>query len=141
MILDPTTEVTLYDLLSQREHAFAKIYEYEQRIEQVLGTEYKAYDKPTLPSLAKKRKKAATKTKVVRRTIRRLKPDTEDAYLIDYVYNGEPQTEILREYRLVQSLVKNDIPNLHVNVISSIIYTSDEEFDIVTQLFTNHPPS
>jgi len=141
MLIEPTTEVTLYDLLRQREHAFVEVHEYEQRIEQILGSAYTALLPPSLPSLAKKKRKAAKKPKKARRIIRRLKPDTEDAYAVNYDYKGSSYTEVLREYRLIQLLVKSDVPNLLITSISSVAYTDDEEFETVQKLFNNSPAS
>ena len=135
MIMEPTSEVVLYDLLRQREHSFAQIYEYERRIHNILGQPYSAYSQPAIPSTKKKRK-PQKKNKIAKRTIRRLKPSVEDAYLVHYSYNGIKKHEVLREYRLVQLLVKEKIENIELINISSIYYSSDYDYDIVVELLS-----
>ena len=134
MIIDPTQEITLYDLLRQREHSFVQIYEYEQRIESLLGQPYSGLVVPALPSTAKKKRKPVKKATSKKRVIRRLKPETEDAYLVSYKFKGNSCSEVLREYRLVQLLIKNDIPNIQLENISTIYYTTDDEYDLVIDL-------
>lgn len=134
MHLEPTTEITLYELLKQREHSFVQIHEYESRINKILGQSYPFFSKPVLPSTSKKKRRTTKKVKQKKRTIRRLKPETEDAYLVNYEYCGEQREEVLREYRLIQLLVKNDIPNIILYKISTIFFNGNEEYDVIEEL-------
>ena len=137
MIIEPIAEARLYDLLMERELQFVRINEYEQKIEKLLGVPYEQLPVFDIPSFSRKRRKSAKKTRPKKRTIRRLKPDLEDAYLVEYKYNGVESSEILREYRLVQLLVKNDLDDISVLRISTVKFYSNNDYETVSELINS----
>ncbi len=129
--MDAFEEITLYDLLQQRELAFVKVHDYEKRIDHILGQPFQFPNAPQLPSTAWKKARRVRKTKAKRITARRLRATFEDAYLVEFLYKGELGTEILRDYSLIQLLIKKPLPNVELLKISTVSFDNDGHQEIV----------
>ena len=87
---DPAAQVKINALLMQREAAFVRIWEIEQRLQQILGQPFPLTIPVDLPSRQPPRKAGAKARQAdARPRIRSLLREGETAWLITYRHRGE----------------------------------------------------
>lgn len=121
------------DLLLEREKAFIRIREIEQRVNSILGKEYPFPALPDLLSTIPKGKRMGTVRKAATaRKLRSLRKD-EYAYRVVYRYQGTEITAIEYSYEMLQTLLQHKNPFLEFIKIETI--RNSPEGDVFTELF------
>lgn len=126
------------DLLLEREKAFIRIREIEQRVNSILGGEYPFSAPPDLLSTMSKGKRMGAVRKVAMpRKLRSLRKD-EYAYRVVYRYHGTEHATTEYSFEMLQTLLQHQNPFLEFVKIETIRRSPDG--DILTELFCNEKP-
>ena len=135
-------QIQINQKLMEREDRLVEIFDMERQINGILGGEPFPLAPPdTLPSRQKRKKpkrKAAPK-KAAPLRVRKLEPETETAYRIEYQQNEEICIEIHTDPRPLALLLNTPLPNLGIQRIETVQPTADGEWNAVEILFEAIP--
>lgn len=114
--------IAINSLLIQREAAFARVHELEQKIDQLLGDNY-PFEAPSvaLPSALKKKPAKANKAerKAAPFKPRRLN-ENEVGYRISSQDRGQNTQQELTDLRLIEALLAETLPDMKILKIETI---------------------
>jgi hypothetical protein len=132
---DPAAQVKINALLMQREAAFVRIWEIEQRLQQILGQPFPLTIPVDLPSRRPPRKAGAKARQAdARPRIRSLLREGETAWLITYRHRGEVHQRLETSADTIRDLAGIDTPFLHILRIDTVRVT-DAGNEIVETLY------
>lgn len=132
---DPAAQVKINALLMQREAAFVRIWEIEQRLQQILGQPFPVTVPGDLPSRQPPRKaNAKARATEARPRIRSLLREGETAWLITYRHRGEIHQRLETSADTLRDLPSIDTPFLHILRIDTVCVT-DTGHDVIETLF------
>ena len=121
---DPAAQVKINALLMQREAAFVRIWEIEQRLQQILGQPFPLTIPVDLPSRRPPRKAGAKARQAdARPRIRSLLREGETAWLITYRHRGEVHQRLETSADTIRDLAGIDTPFLHILRIDTVRVT------------------
>ena len=121
---DPAAQVKINALLMQREAAFVRIWEIEQRLQQILGQPFPLTIPVDLPSRQPPRKAGAKARQAdARPRIRSLLREGETAWLITYRHRGEVHQRLETSADTIRDLAGIDTPFLHILRIDTVRVT------------------
>ena len=131
--------IQINQLLMEREDHLVEIFELERQIGIVLGGASHPLEAPMdLPSKQKrkkaKRKKAAAPKSPPPLRLRKLDPDTESAYRISYLQNGEEKSEIHTDPRPLVLLANTPLPHVQVQRIETVQSAEENQWNAVETL-------
>ena len=134
-MLSALSKIQINDLLMEREDCFVQVSEYEAMIEEILG---QPYPMPAplcpLPSQSKrvKPRKAPSKSK----SVRRLRPDIENAYRISFTQHGTSGSCLQKAPRLVNEMMQNFLPDYKVTRIEAVWVDSVDDITLIDILYS-----
>ncbi|MDF7826263.1 hypothetical protein P4B35_19705 [Pontiellaceae bacterium B12227] len=135
-------QIQINQKLMEREDRLVEIFDLERQINGILGGEpYPLAPPDTLPSRQKRKKpkrKAAPK-KAAPLRVRKLDPETESAYRIEYQQNDETCVEIHTDPRPLALLLNTPLPTLGIQRLETVQATDDGEWNTVETLFEAVP--
>lgn len=118
-------QVKIIDLLMEREQAFIRIRDIEQRLQTLLGQAYPLPPVPALPSRIPKGKLLnSAKKNTFKQKLRPLRAN-ETAYRVLYIYENEEKETLEYSYEMLQELLRN--PTSFLTILQIKILTIDEE--------------
>ncbi|MDF7800181.1 hypothetical protein P4C99_11950 [Pontiellaceae bacterium B1224] len=134
-----SNQIQINQKLMEREDRLVELFDLERQINGILGGEpYPLAPPDTLPSLQKRKKpkkrKAAPKKATALR-VRKLDPETESAYRIEYRQNDETCIEIHTDPRPLALLLNTELPTVKVARIETVQAVDDGEWTVVEVLF------
>ncbi len=136
--MDPLQSLHIIDLLREREAEFVRVWECEQAIQGLLQGAFRFDPPPDLPSRAKpKRRRPADAVASPR--LRRLRPDREQAYRVEYDCEGTVRTSQTTNGDFLRSLLELDPPGLRVRRVDSVRLDADGNAVPVDLLWQREP--
>ncbi|MDZ8118860.1 hypothetical protein [Pontiella agarivorans] len=135
-------QIQINQKLMEREDLLVDVFDLERQINVILGGEpYPLTPPDDLPSRRKrkksKRKAAPKKAPPVR--LRKLDPETEKAYRVDYQEKGEFKTEIHFDARPVALLINTDLPDIRVLKVETIAQDETGELQTIEVIYQSEP--
>lgn len=131
-------EIQINRKLMEREDLLVDVFDLERQINVILGGEpYPLAPPDGLPSRQKRKKpkrKAAPKQAPAVR-LRKLDPETEKAYRVEYLEKGEPKTEIHLDARPAALLINTDLPHIRILKVETIAPETSTEWKSVEVLY------
>ena len=131
-------EIQINQKLMEREDRLVEIFDLERQINGILGGEpYPLVPPDALPS-RQKRKKPKRKTaqkKAAPLRVRKLNPETEAAFRIEYQQNDETYCEIHTDPRPLVLLLNTPLPALGIQRIETVQATDEGEWTVVEVLY------
>ena len=132
---DPAAQVKINALLMQREAAFIRIWEIEQRLPQILGQPFPLTIPVDLPSRRPPRKAGAKPRPAdARPRIRSQLREGETAWLITYRHRGEVHQRLETSPDTIRDLAGIDTPFLQILRIDTVCVNATG-YDVVETLF------
>ncbi|QBG48913.1 hypothetical protein EGM51_16445 [Verrucomicrobia bacterium S94] len=135
-------QIQINQKLMEREDLLVDIFDLERQINVILGGEpYPLTPPDSLPSRQKRKKpkrKAAPKKAVAVR-LRKLDPETEQAYRIEYLEDGETKTEIHFDARPAALLINTEFPHIRVLKVETIAPNDAGELQSVDVIYESDP--
>ncbi len=126
-------KIKIGDLLIKREVEFSKVYDCEQRINELLGEEY-PYALP-VELLSMQKKKPARKKKTIKpRKVRSLNLKTENAYLVTYLENDIEKEELMFETRQLNNIKSNCASTFKITKIETCFIDEEQNRKIIEEL-------
>ncbi|MEI6892815.1 MAG: hypothetical protein V5783_11650 [Pontiella sp.] len=133
-----SNQIQINQKLMEREDRLVELFDLERQINGILGgAPYPFVSRDTLPS-RQKRKKPARKTapkKAAPHRVRKLDPETEAAYRIEYLQNDETCIEIHTDPRPLALLLNTPLPTLGLQRIETVQSENEGEWTVVDVLF------
>ena len=131
-------QIQINQKLMEREDRLVEIFDQERQINGILGGEpYPLAPPDVLPSRQKRKKpkrKAIPKTPAPLR-VRKLDPDSEAAYRIEYRQNDETCIEIHTDPRPLALLLNTKLPTLGIHRLETVQSTEENEWAVVEVLY------
>ncbi len=131
-------QIQINQKLMEREDLLVDVFDLERQINVILGGKpYPLAPPDDLPSRRKRKKskrKAAPKQAPAIR-LRKLDPETEKAYRVEYLENGEPKTEVHLDARPAALLINTDLPHIRILKVETIAPETSTEWKSVEVLF------
>ncbi|MDF7807806.1 hypothetical protein P4E94_10190 [Pontiellaceae bacterium B12219] len=134
-----SNQIQINQKLMEREDRLVEVFDLERQINGILGGEpYPLAPPDTLPSLQKRKKpkkrKAASK-KAAPLRVRKLDPETESAYRIEYRQNDETCIEIHTDPRPLALLLNTELPTVGIDRIETVQPAENGEWTVVETLY------
>lgn len=135
-------QIQINQKLMDREDLLVDVFDLERQINVILGGEpYPLAPPDDLPSRQKrkkpKRKAAPKKAPAVR--LRKLDPESEKAYRVEYLEQDESVIEIHLDARPVVLLINTELPNTRVLKVETIAQNEDGELQTVEVIYESEP--
>ncbi len=129
--------IQINQLLMEREDCLVDVFDLERQINTILGEPYPLAPPVDLPSLQKRKKpkRKAAKKKAALLRVRKLDPETEAAYRIEYQQNEKSCIEIHTDSRPLALLLNTKLPTLTIQRIETVQATDNGEWTVVEVLF------
>ncbi len=130
---DPAAQVKINTLLMQRETAFVRIWEIEQRLQQILGQPFPV-TVPDLPSRLPRKAGAKLRQAEGRPRFRSLLREGENAWLITYCHCGEVHQRLETSADTLRDLAGIETPFLQILRIDTVL-ANPTGHEVVETLF------
>jgi hypothetical protein len=131
-------QIQINQKLMEREDRLVEIFDLERQINGILGGEpFPLVPPDGLPSRQKRKKskrKAAPK-KAAPLRVRKLDPDTETAYRIEYLQNDETCIEIHTDSRPLALLLNTKLPTIGIQRIETVQSAEEGEWAVIEVLY------
>jgi hypothetical protein len=140
----PLVQNKIVDLLREREAEFARVWECESRIEEILGEAYPFPDPPPLPSTTRssKARRGTDARSAVPRTIRQLRSGDENAYCVLYEAEGATGVSFQTDHRFLSQLLDLQIPEFRVLAVDTVRFRALRDYDVIDTIWqAEGPPS
>ncbi len=126
-------KIKIGDLLIKREVEFSKVYDCEQRINELLGEEY-PYALP-IELLSTQKKKTVRKKKPDKpKKVRKLNDEIENAYLITYLENDIEKQELIFETTQLNNIKSNCSLTFKITKIETCFVDEGQNRKIIEEL-------
>lgn len=138
------TSIDFVDLLRRREAEFVTVWKCEQEVRRVLGIQdFPFSPPPELPSRRKisrpsVKKHGGESTEEIshgRKEIRKLRPDTETAYRIEYINGGVTENSYQVDRDLVMTLLAVSGGDFRVVKVETVFFKGVEDWKSVEVLW------
>ena len=138
-----STQIQINQKLIEREDRLVEIFDLERQINGILGGEpFPLVPPVALPSRQKRKKpqRKAVQKKAAPLRVRKLEPNSESAYRIEYQQNDEPRVEIHTDPRPLALLLNTELPTIEIQRIETVQSAEDGEWIAVEILFATLEP-
>lgn len=132
------SQIQINQKLMEREDRLVEVFDLERQINSILGGEpYPLVPPDALPSRQKRKKpvRKATPKKAAPLRVRKLEPETESAYRIEYQQNGETRVEIHTDPRPLALLLNTPLPTIKIQRIETVHPADAGEWNPIETLF------
>ncbi len=128
-------QVTVVDLLREREGQFVRVWQCEDMIAKIVGPSFQFPAPPPLPSALQHKAKPKPAKPAGPPALRRLKSPRENAYRIRFVYDGRPDSSFQTDPELLRTLMKLEASDFRILAIETVCFRAPDDWDTVETIY------